>query len=138
MRRIVRFVLAMSMLTATACSGNDSSNGAGTASESSSLAGSWTGTWRSDSGVGGAVVFDLAQNGNTLSGTAKMTGSVCLESAKIDGIVDGDDVEIDVTAGDSKASVHLTQTTSNDLAGTYAALAVGICSGDTGSVNASR
>ncbi|MGH7284185.1 MAG: hypothetical protein ACRELY_21880 [Polyangiaceae bacterium] len=138
MRRIVRFAMVISMLSATACGGGGTSNGGSTGSESSSLAGSWTGSWRSNSGVGGGVTFAITQDGNNLTGTASMTGSVCLENAKITGLVDGDDVHIDVTAGDTKASTHLTITGNNQIDGTYDALSAGICSGDTGTITANR
>ncbi len=80
----------------------------------------------------------IAQAGDTLSGTATMTNSTCLEAAKLDGTVNGDDVLINVTSGDTKASVHLTVTTPDQIDGTYDAISAGICSGDTGIVDATR
>ena len=133
-----RFVWTMSLMTMIACGGSSSANGGSSASGSSSLSGSWTGSWRSNSGVGGGVTFAITQNGNDISGTAQMTGSVCLENAKVTGIADGDDVHIDVTAGDTKASAHLTITGANQIDGTYDALSAGVCSGDTGTISASR
>ena len=131
-----RFVWLLSMTMMTACGGSASGNGGSSASGSSSLSGSWIGSWRSNSGVGGGVTFEITQDGNDVTGTASMTGSVCLESAKITGLVDGDDVHIDVTAGDTKASTHLTITGANQIDGTYDALSAGICSGDTGTITA--
>jgi hypothetical protein len=67
-----------------------------------------------------------------------MTNSTCLEAAKLDGTVSGDDVLINVTSGDTKASVHFTVTTPDQIDGTYDAISAGICSGDTGIVDATR
>lgn len=134
-----RFVWWISMTMAmTACGGSGSGNGGSSASGSSSLSGSWSGSWRSNSGVGGGLTFAITQDGSSLSGTASMTNSTCLENAKIGGSVSGDDVEIDVTSGDTKATVHLTITAPGQLDGTYDAISAGICSGDHGIVDATR
>lgn len=135
MRRIGRFAMVMSILSATACSGGGTSNGGSTGSASSSLAGSWTGSWKSNSGVGGTVTMQITQTGSTLSGTGSLTNSTCLENAKLDGTVNGDDVLIDVTSGDTKASAHFTMTAPGQLDGTYDAISAGICSGDHGIVD---
>ena len=82
--------------------------------------------------------MSIMQNGSALSGTASMTSSTCLEAAKLDGTVNGDDVLIDVTSGDTKATVHLTVTAPGQIDGTYDAISAGICSGDTGIVDATR
>jgi hypothetical protein len=93
---------------------------------------------KSNQGVGGAVTFAIAQDGNALSGTASMTNSTCLENAKLTGTVNGDDVLIDVTSGDTHATVHLTITGPDQIDGTYDAVSAGLCSGDTGIVDATR
>ncbi len=126
-----------SLIVVAACGGNGNV-GTTSSSGSSALAGAWSGTWKSDSGVGGAVTFAIAQDGSDLSGTASLTNSTCLENAKLTGTVDGDDVRIDVTSGDTHATVHLTITGPDQIDGTYDAVAVGICSGDTGIVDATR
>lgn len=130
------FVLALTISVA-ACGGSNSV-GTSSANGSSSLAGAWSGTWKSDSGVGGTVSMSITQDGDSLSGTASMTNSTCLENAKLSGTVNGDDVMIDVTSGDTHATVHLTVTATNQIDGTYDAVSVGICSGDTGIVDATR
>jgi hypothetical protein len=128
---------AVFFLMMAACGGS-STSGTSSSNESSSLAGTWGGTWKSNSGVGGTVSMTITQNGNALSGTASMTNSTCLENAKLDGTISGDDVMIDVTSGDTKASVHLTVTAPGQIDGTYDAVSAGICSGDTGIVDITR
>jgi hypothetical protein len=126
------------VLILVAACGGSTNGGTSSSSESSSLAGGWTGTWKSNSGVGGTVTFAITQTGNTLAGTASMTNSACLENAKLDGSVNGDDVMINVTSGDTRATVHLTVTAPGQIDGTYDAISAGLCSGDTGIVDATR
>lgn len=129
------------MMGLAACSGGNgaSSKGNGASvSGASSLAGSWSGEWRSNSGAGGGMTLTLAQDGSSISGTVSMTDSLCLENAKVTGTVNGDDVEVDVVAGDNHATARLTVTGANQLDGTYAALHAGVCTGDTGMLSASR
>jgi hypothetical protein len=128
----------LGLLILVAACGGSTNGGTTSSSESSSLAGAWSGTWKSNQGVGGTITFAITQNGTALSGTASMTNSTCLENAKLDGTVNGDDVLINVTSGDTKASVHMTVTAPGQIDGTYDAISAGICSGDTGIVDATR
>ena len=126
------------LLILVAACGGSTNGGTSSSSGSSSLAGTWSGTWKSNSGQGGTASMTITQTGNALSGTASMTNSTCLENAKLDGTVNGDDVLINVTSGDTKASVHMTVTAPGQIDGTYDAVSAGICSGDTGIVDATR
>ncbi|MEO7112565.1 MAG: hypothetical protein ABI183_19120 [Polyangiaceae bacterium] len=130
--------IAAPLLILVAACGGSTNSGTTSSSGSSSLAGAWSGTWKSNSGAGGTVSMSITQTGNALSGTASMTSSTCLENAKVDGTINGDDVLINVTSGDTKASVHLTVTAPDQIDGTYDAVSAGICSGDTGIVDATR
>jgi hypothetical protein len=130
--------LSLVLLISVAACGGSSNVGTSSSSESSSLAGTWSGTWQSNRGQGGTISMTIAQNGNALSGTASMTNSTCLEAAALDGTVNGDDVLIDVTSGDTKASVHLTVTAPGQIDGTYDAISAGLCTGDTGIVDVTR
>lgn len=125
----------LGLLILVAACGGSTNGGTTSSSESSSLEGAWTGTWKSNQGVGGAVTMSITQNGNALSGTASMTNSTCLENAKLDGTINGDDVLINVTSGDTRASVHLTVMSPGHVDGTYDAVSAGLCSGDTGIVD---
>ncbi|MEO8877124.1 MAG: hypothetical protein ABI461_16140 [Polyangiaceae bacterium] len=128
------------MMASAACggSGNGGTSGGTSSGGSSSLAGSWDGKWQSANGMGGAATLSLAQNGTQLSGTTTLSDSVCFVGAKVTGTVEGDDVHLDITAGDAHATAHLTVISDTEVDGTYDAVSAGVCTGDTGTLTATR
>ena len=121
------------------CSGNDSSVGSSTSGTApdANLSGTWTGSWLSRTGVGGALMIDFSQTGAVVSGDASFTGSPCFAGARLDGDVHGHDFSGSVKAGAIQVIVDATLSGSS-LDGTYDAQSAGACSGDTGTFTVHR
>jgi hypothetical protein len=120
-------------LAALACGGG--AGGSGPAA--SKVDGTWTGTWLSVRGVGGAATMHITETGGSLSGTVTFTNSPCFASGSIDATLDAESFSATVTAG--AIDVTLQGTLTDDaMSGTYDAVSAGACTGDTGTFTARR
>jgi hypothetical protein len=133
----MRTVLLSLIFSAAIGCGGTSEDLPGTASNSSAVVGTWTGTWLSRSGVGGAGVLDLTQSGDSVTGTVSFTNSPCFSSGSISGSLVADTFTAAVTAGAIDVTVTGTLT-GNQMSGTYDAISAGACTGDTGTLTLSR
>jgi hypothetical protein len=101
------------------------------------LTGAWSGTWTSVNGQVGQGSLDLTQTGSQVSGTVLVTGSPCFANADVSGTIEGDDFSGSMTAGGASATFDMTAATSQ-MSGTYKVGAAGACTGDTGTLTATR
>jgi hypothetical protein len=120
--------------TLLACGGSATTD---PSSDTSALAGTWTGEWRSVTGVGGAATMNLTATSDGVSGTISFTGSPCFASGAIYGTVSGGNFDGAITAGTIDVSLSGT-ITGSQWSGTYDALSAGACTGDTGTFTASH
>jgi hypothetical protein len=98
---------------------------------SSNLTGSWSGNWQSSTGIGGNLTADLIQNDDVLSGVVSITGSACISSGTVSGIVSNDTVTFGVVSGFTTVE-YTASFISDAMSGTYSVTS-GACAGDTGS-----
>ena len=97
----------------------------------------WTGSWLSQTGVGGDETFDISVDGTTVTGTVSFTNSPCFSSGDVSGtLVDGV-LSASVTAGAIDVTIDATMT-GDQLSGTYDTISAGACTGDTGTVSATE
>lgn len=101
------------------------------------VAGEWTGTWRSSSGVGGGVGVRFDQSGNQASGEITFTGSPCFAGGEIGGTVEGSLFDGSLRAGSVRVDLSSNVTT-NQMNGTYRTVSGGMCTGDTGTFSVAR
>lgn len=121
------FVAAALLLTACA-----------PATRPTSLAGTWSGTWRSAHiDQGGNVSATFTHVGNTLSGSVALAGSPCLATGTLSGTVDGQGVSFGAIGSDDEVEFAGRLTGENTLAGTYS-VSAGMCEGDNGEFTVTR
>jgi hypothetical protein len=135
-----RFVLLSSLLLlASACGGGSStsSDSNGTSPSSVNLSGTWNGRWTSVTGVSGATTSTFVQNGSTVTGEFRFTGSPCFAAAKFEGTIVGSDLTGTARAGGIVVTMSGT-VTSGSIDGTYSVGQAGACSNDTGTFTSQR
>jgi hypothetical protein len=101
------------------------------------LSGSWSGTWRSQAGLGGSLASELSQNDSNITGTVSFTGSPCFSATALDAVFTKAQLSGSATAG----AVHIDVSASwvkGDLDGTYQVLSGGPCTSDTGTFALTR
>lgn len=137
-------ILVFGLLTLVACSGSGTTvgtgagnGGAGTGTAGADLSGSWSGSWKSKTGVGGSVQITIQQSGSVVEGDVYFTNSPCFASGHYAGTVNGREVTGAVTAGGIRVDM-LATVTGSSWDGTYTATQAGACTGDTGSYAVAR
>jgi len=131
MRRIL--LGSLSCLALFGCGG--AAGGSGPAA--SNVEGTWTGTWLSVDGIGGAATMRISESGGSLSGTVSFTNSPCFASGSIDATLDAETFSATVTAGAIDVTLQGTLA-DGTMSGTYDAVSAGACTGDTGTFTAKR
>jgi len=124
--------LSLLCLAVSACGSTGGGGGA-----SSSAAGTWTGQWLSQTGVGGSATMHLSAGGDGLTGTVSFSNSPCFSSGAVSATLDGETVSADVTAGAIEVTIDAT-ITGTHMSGSYDAVSAGACTGDTGTFTATR
>jgi hypothetical protein len=119
-----------------ACGGSDSSTIPGGAS-GLDVSGTWNATWTSRSGQIGQGTMLLTQSASGVTGTAVVDGSPCLANGDVSGSLAGDQLTGAMTAGGASVTFDTT-VTGSQMSGTYDAVSAGACTGDTGTVIATR
>jgi len=101
------------------------------------VTGAWKGTWASSGGVyEGNLAVVLAQNGSSITGTASITGSLCVGSGSVSGTVSGNNVAFGVVSGQDNILFDASYT-SQSISGYYLIIG-GSCVGDTGTFSMSK
>ena len=127
----------------TGCAGTDNTtvgagNGSGSGTTSSyNLAGSWTGSFVSETGSRGTSSGTFAQTGSALSGDFTAINA-CFGGGKIDATLSGDMLSGTVVAGAVSVSLDGTIVSNMQIDGTYTLAAAGACPADQGSFHLSR
>jgi hypothetical protein len=120
-----------------ACGGSDSSTLPGAAS-GLDVSGTWNATWTSSrSGQMGQGTMRLTQSASGVTGTALVQGSPCFDNGDVTGSLSGDELSGAMTAGGASVTFDTT-VTGSQMSGTYDAVSAGACTGDTGSITATR
>jgi hypothetical protein len=109
----------------------------GAATSSVDVDGTWNATWTSRSGQIGHGTMQLTQSGTTVTGSITVEGSPCVVNADVNGSLDGDALSGTMTFGGGHASFDTT-VAATAMSGTYDAVSAGACTGDTGTLSASR
>ena len=95
------------------------------------LTGTGNGSWASSGGVySGSLSVVLVQNGSSITGTASITGSPCMSSGSVSGIVTGNDIVFGAGSGLDDIEFNATYV-SQSISGSYS-ITAGSCAGDTG------
>lgn len=103
------------------------------------LTGTWSATWTSRSGAVGQGTMVLTQSGASVTGAITVQGSPCVVNADVTGSLDGDALAATFTFGGGEATLDATvSATATQLSGTYDAASAGACTGDTGTIIATR
>lgn len=133
---LATFGLFAACVALSGCGGGGGGGGGGAATVSA--AGSWTGNWFSSNGINsGALTFTLNQTGNSATGSANFTNSSCFSSGAASGTVSGANYSGNMTAGGINVAYSVT-ITGNALSGTYNVISGGACTGDSGTLSATR
>lgn len=103
-----------------------------------SVGGAWTGRWSSGRGLSGAASATIQQSGGSVRGTFSLEGSPCVTGGTLDGTVDDRHMVVHMVSGSSRIDADLTVTSPAELDGTYEAVVLGFCTGDTGSLRLAR
>jgi len=98
------------------------------------LAGSWSGSWRSSNGQGGALTASFSQTGATFSGPATIYNSHCFGYEYATGKLNGSNVEIGIS---SNAIIFNGSVSGSTISGTYYVYSTA-CAGDAGTFVLSR
>lgn len=132
MKRVTKTILLLVAVAAvlTACS-----SGGGV--DALPLAGTWQGTWNSNTGPGGSVSVEFEQEGNSLTGTVQITGSPCLTNGTVTGNVSSSGATFGAVQGPHQITFTGSRNGSNQLSGTYA-VGSGPCEGDAGVFTVTR
>jgi len=88
-------------------------------------------------GLGASFTADLEQNGTSVSGSVRVAGG-CVGGGKITGTLAGDRLDASFEAGDVTATLTLTESSANQLDGTFTMPAAGACDAQQGSVSLVR
>ena len=124
-------------LAANACGGSSSTQGG--PAPGVDLTGTWNATWTSRSGAVGQGTMVLTQSGASVTGTVTVQGSPCVVNADVSGSLDGDALAATFTFGGGEATLDATVSASaSQMSGTYDATSAGACTGDTGTITATR
>ena len=138
MRATSLFTLVLVSTIGLACGGTSgNSSGGGGQGTPSAGAQTWTGTWLSQTGVGGDETLDITLSGTTVFRTVSFTNSPCFSSGDISGTLVNGALSATVTAGAIKVTIDATMT-GDQLSGTYDSVSAGACTGDTGTVSATK
>jgi hypothetical protein len=133
-----RMLLGLAAALACACGGSGGSTiGSPGGTTGVDVSGTWTATWTSRSGQVGQGTMQLTQSAGGVTGTALVTGSPCFANGDVSGSVDGDQLTGAMTAGGASVTFDTT-VTGAQMSGTYDAVSAGACTGDTGSIIATR
>ena len=135
-------IVVFGLLALLACSGSGTTvgsgvEGGGTGTAAADLSGSWSGSWKSKTGVGGSVQSTTRQSGSVVEGHVTFTNSPCFAGGHYAGTINGREVTGVVTAGGIRVDMFATVTGSS-WDGTYTATQAGACTGDTGSYYIAR
>ncbi len=126
LKHLAAFSLITSLLLG--CGGGSSSG------VSVNLAGSWSGSWRSSDGQGGALTTSFSQTGATFSGPATIYNSYCFGYEYATGKLSGSNIEIGIA---SNAIILIGSVSGSTISGTYYVYS-GACTGDAGTFVLSR
>lgn len=125
--------LSMLVVPATGCSA--------TASGSSDVSGSWTGTYAdTKSGATGPLAASFTEQNGALGGTLTISsGWLCsvTNEGNVSGSVDGSQLQASAAFGIATALSFTGSVTGNTLSGTYQ-ITSGLCAGGSGSFSLSR
>ncbi len=126
--------IAVMCFALLACGGGSSTGGAG---GGVNVTGSWNATWVSKGGASGSGTLQLTQTPAGVTGTVQVAGSPCFANADVSGSIAGDSFSGTMTAGGASATFDLT-VGATQMSGTYVVASGGLCTGDSGTVTASR
>ncbi len=135
----VLLIISLTVFLAACGGGGGGGNGGGNG-EDGTLTGSWSGSWNSSSGIdGGSLSANLTQSGNSITGSASVTGYSpgCGPSFNVSGTVSGNQITFGVFSGGSETGVYTGTFTSTSMSGTYS-ITGGPCVGDTGTFSMTK
>jgi hypothetical protein len=89
------------------------------------LSGSWSGTWKSDSGKTGVAQFHLEQKGLELTGTITMDDNECFRTGTLSGRVEGLGVAADMDFGRTHVKYTASLMDGAEMSGLYESLLEG-------------
>ena len=132
----MRWMTAFAVVAAAccACGGGSSTGGPGAGVN---VTGTWNATWVSSGGASGHGTIQLAQMPGGVTGTVQVQGSPCFANADVSGSISGDSFTGTMTAGGASAAFDLT-VGATQMSGTYDVTSGGACTGDSGTLTASR
>jgi len=127
--------LGLSLLTLLISCGGGSNT-----PSSRTLTGTWSVTVTSQAfNASGTATIQLQQNGNSVTGSASLTGTPCATSAPLTGTISGSDLSFQLS--ENGQVVTLTGTVNSSLtsmSGTYSAPSGGCTNGDFGTWSATK
>ena len=131
--------LALVLLLAVGCGDSASGPpGESTPGPTVDVTGTWSGTWLSSHGMGGAMSCALTQTGGHVSGTITIGGSPCFSAGNISGTVSANNLDTGALFGGNIEVDFAGTVVGNDMSGSYTTVQAGACTGDTGTWQASR
>ncbi len=134
---MTRMLLGAVAALACACGGS-SSNDVGNGNPGGlDMTGTWNATWTSRDGQIGQGTMQLTQTATGITGTAIVSGSPCFANGDVSGSLAGDELTGQMTAGGASVTFDTT-VDGSQMSGTYDAVNAGACTGDTGTIIATR
>jgi hypothetical protein len=133
-----RILLGTVAALVCACGGSDSSTVAPPGNASGlDVSGTWSATWTSRSGQIGQGTLQFTQSVASVAGTAVIDDSPCFANVDVSATIAGDELTGTMTAGGASATFDTTVDGSR-MSGTYDVVSGGTCTGDTGTIIATR
>jgi hypothetical protein len=134
---MTRMLLGAVAALACACGGSSSTNTSSGNPGGLDLSGTWSATWTSRDGQIGQGTMQLTQTATGISGTVLVSGSPCFANGDVSGSLAGDELTGSMTAGGASVTFDTT-VDGSQMSGTYDAVSAGACTGDTGTLIATR
>ena len=134
-----RFIWVVAcIIVALVFTGCDGGGGDDCETATVNITGTWSGTWQSGGGGGGNLTFvSLLQTDSMVTGSVSFTGSPCFSGGAVSGEVCGDTFIGSLRAGNISVDFDVT-VTGDQMNGTYDVDNAGACTGDTGTISATR
>ncbi len=134
---MTRMLLGAVAALACACGGSSSNITSSGNPDGLDLSGTWNATWTSRDGQIGQGTMQLTQTATGITGTVLVSGSPCFVNGDVSGSLAGDELTGSMTAGGASVTFDTT-VDGSQMSGTYDAVSAGACTGDTGTLIATR
>jgi hypothetical protein len=130
----MRIVVCIPVALMCACGGSNSTTGPAPAID---VSGTWNATWTSGPGEIFQGTLTLSQTGARVTGSAVASGSPCGQNGDINASINGDELTGTMAAGAASVTFDTTVGVSM-MSGTFDVVSAGACTGDTGTITATR